>query len=727
VVEIPAVSSPLAKRRVLAALVFAFPLVYHFRFVWPSSGMLVLTNDFNHLYFVYKGYLLDLLAHGHLPLWSPAEAGGYAFFGNPFTAVLYPPNLVLLLVRLIVGNYNFWFHQIFTVLGVSLFALGLYRWLVQLFDRPGAALFAAITLSTSWSIGLFMRFPNAIHAIAWVPWVLAAIHAAHHSTRLRPLYLGVFALFCQLTAGYPYFIVYSFFLYAGYVAYLHLGTPGRQWRARALRQAFLLVTPVLLALPYTQAVSRLMSATTDRSGGDFAYATEHQFGPLDLLGSLVFPPVVTIEGCFYVGTLSVFLVILYLWRGRDLREKVAVVVAAMGFFALILGFRSYVFAPVWTFLPVVNQMRVFPRMTIILLPILGLAVHQGYGLLSAQLEPRSGEGQLSPRAAAIAFGVIFAVIFAVQAYLYAVRESLPEEYRLWQASSLPVGSRDIDFLMYTVITAGLVLFVVNIDWARLRHGPAIALCILLAVVTQDTGTQGRFLWSEPLAATLRAYGVDTTPAGLAGRAWALARRTADFHRLVRDYFTLDRRADTGALTADGPSRGLITNFDYASYTRFHKQWAQRPDLMNRLLGKQKLFFHTRPAPDDPAGFLQDVDASRSAAGEPAIRFFDGSDLRLEIATSRPGYLAWTDNWDPGWSAEVDGARTPVLRLLGTFKTVPLERPGPHRVRLVYRPVISPAAYAAMGLGVLGLILPPVFLGRLRRGAASQHVGLSHAA
>jgi hypothetical protein len=391
------------KNYLLAAFVFCFPLLYFFRFIYPNSSLLVLENDFGWLYYVYKAYLADSIVHGHFPLWSPAEAAGYGFFGNPFAAPIYPLNLIPIVLRLIAGNYNYWFHQIFTVLGVSIFALGLFRWLKQAFGNPTAALFSAITFSACWSMGEFMRFPNAIHTIAWVPWVLQALHSTHHSPYLRSVYGGIAALLCEITAGYPYFVVYSFMLYAGYCSYLHWVTPKAGWKPRALRQFAIIAIPPLVTFPYTQAVSRLMAVTTDRGGGRFAFATDYQFGPVDLLGSFVFPPVTSMEGCFYAGILTLFLLLLYFWKGQDSREKIAIAAAMMGFMAIITNSRSYFFAPLWTVLPVFNQMRAFSRMTIILLPVLAIAVHHGFRILMEQLTLPAVEQRLFKRFLGAAF------------------------------------------------------------------------------------------------------------------------------------------------------------------------------------------------------------------------------------------------------------------------------------------------------------------------------------
>lgn len=681
------------RRYALPGLVFLFPLIYYFRYVFPNSGLLILQNDFGYLYFVYKAHLLDLWAHGHFPYWSPAEAGGYGFFGNPFTAVLYPPNLLLLVVRLVTGRYSTWFHQIFTILGVSWFALGLFFWLRRVFGRPNAAAFAAMAISTCWMVSEFLRFPNAVHALAWLPWVLCSLHALHHEQKLKHFHYGVLALVCQATAGYPYFVVYSYGFYALYIAYLNWVEPGPLLKARLAKEVLFVAVPMMLTLPYTSAVSRLMAVTTDRNGGDFNYAIEYTYGPLDFVGSLLFPPVVTVEGCFYMGSLAVFLLALFFWRGTQARDKVLVLLGIMGFASLMFNFRSFLFSPIWSFTPVINQMRVFGRMATMLLPLLAIGIHQGFDLLAEQLARPPQERDLPLRPV---WG-IFGVILLIQGYLYVMREPLNAEYARLTVPTLPAGSREIDFLMYTLITGAVVLCALLVDWGKLRGGPGLALVALLWVMTQDTGTQGRYLWAQPVRQSYAALGAPSS-GSVFYKVWAAGKVEGDFYRLIRDYFELDRTINSGELTWQGLTRGLMPNWNYQSYTDFLRKHAGDASTMNHLLGKQKLFFHTKLT-SDPKAFLADARGAADAAEKPQVTYFDGSELELAIQVNHPGYLAWIDNWDAGWSARVDGAPVKVEQLLGTFKSVKLDKPGKHTVRYRYRPVISVLAYLVCLLGL----------------------------
>jgi hypothetical protein len=709
------------QRRILPFLVFLFPFLYYFRFVAPNSGMLVLQNDFTLLYYNYKAYFLDSWAHGHFPYWLPAEGAGYSNFANPFVGILYPLNLVLLLIRVTTGVYGIWFHQIFTILGVAIFALGLYRWLVRTHDQPLAAAFAAGVISTCWGIGEFLRFPNAIHVMAWVPWVLGALHGIHHERKLRHVYAAAAAVFCQITAGYPYFVVYSFLLYAAYLLYLHVTTSFAEWKPRVGRQALAFGIPFLVSLPYTGAVSALMAVTTDRGGGDFNYAAnEYTYGPVEFVGALIYPPVSTVEGCIYMSSLAVVLIALYFWRGKDVREKAALLVGIIGFVSLIFGFRSFLFAPVWSFVPVLNQMRVFGRMMAILMPLFAVAVHQGFAFVTSELESPPAERQLTPRIVCALFGGIF----VVQAFLYASREKLDVNYLGLTAPWLPAGTGEADFLLNTIIALAVVLVLLQIDWSRLKSRRWIWLGVLLWAVALDTGTHGRLLWAKPITRHLAEIGAPANK-NIAVRIAQAARIEGKFYPLVQDYFELGRAGGMG-LTNAGLSRGVVPNWDYQSYATFLSESAADPASRDELLGKNKLYFHEK-LPANAKGLLADAHAIPDGPSALAVKSFDGNELQLAVTTSRPGYVSWIDNWDQGWKATVDGNPAPVEKLLGTFKTVSVPTPGKHTVTFRYRPVISGVARVGCALGLVLLFLPIVVPLRRRARAAAGEVAPSLAA
>jgi len=87
----------------------------------------------------------------------------------------------------------------------------------------------------------------------------------------------------------------------------------------------------------------------------------------------------------------------------------------------------------------------------------------------------------------------------------------------------------------------------------------------------------------------------------------------------------------------------------------------------------------------------------------------------ELTTSLPGLLVLTDLNYPGWIAEEDGKRLPILRADGFFRAVALT-PGQHRVVFRYRPVSFYAGAAASAVAIVTTLLlwlrgEPIRLGR----------------
>jgi len=110
-----------------------------------------------------------------------------------------------------------------------------------------------------------------------------------------------------------------------------------------------------------------------------------------------------------------------------------------------------------------------------------------------------------------------------------------------------------------------------------------------------------------------------------------------------------------------------------------------------------------------------------AAPDSVIRLrydMNGSDYM--VSTSTPGLLVQVDQWDPDWTATIDGTPVKVRRVNYLMRGIEVPA-GVHRIRLRYLPASLQAgirislasAAAAMLLGIAGL-----FLGRRRaRGAA----------
>jgi uncharacterized membrane protein YfhO len=88
----------------------------------------------------------------------------------------------------------------------------------------------------------------------------------------------------------------------------------------------------------------------------------------------------------------------------------------------------------------------------------------------------------------------------------------------------------------------------------------------------------------------------------------------------------------------------------------------------------------------------------------------GTEVRVAVSPSAPGYLVLTDAFYPGWTARVDGQERPILLANYFYRAVAVE-PGDREVVFAYRSRpfeigrrISAATLlaTAVGFGVVGV-------------------------
>ncbi|HLL41538.1 MAG TPA: hypothetical protein VK369_00300, partial [Segetibacter sp.] len=397
---------PLWKKFLIPTFVFLWPFIYFWRQVIPVKGQYVaIGNDFKKWSYVYKIYLLDHLSHFHIPLWSPAEAAGFPFYSSPLTQTFYPLNLFLVIFYNLAEGYTRLDHQIFTILGISIFALGIFFWLRQLNLNWRAVFFATLVMSVSFKMAEILRFPNAVHTAAWYPWILFAITIILQKQSLKELAgygcLLVFFLICFFTGGYPYYIYYSLFLFPPYLLLFLIPKLRHKFFGNQLRRLknsiiTLLISgtfAILICGPYLYQVNRLLKDTVNRGGGNFDFSTNLAFHYVDTIGSLVFPPLANPEGWYYCGILSVLLILLYYFSRlagvyssyiklpqletqkilcwyQDPWVKIFFFAWIATISYITYGSNSYLFIFLWKYMPFFSRLRAWSRMNIILVPII---------------------------------------------------------------------------------------------------------------------------------------------------------------------------------------------------------------------------------------------------------------------------------------------------------------------------------------------------------------------
>ena len=679
-------------------LVFVWPFIF-FRAFLSSYSPIAIDNDFYVLYYGHKAYFLEMMAQGHFPLWSPGEGAGFPFFSNPFNQVFYPLNVPLVYFYKIFDQYSVFEHQIYSVFGAALFGLGLYFWLGQILPCRRGALFAALVFSISFKIGDLMRLPNAIHAAAWIPWILYGIARARETNKSRECALILFAACIMLlTAGYPYYCYYCLFLIPPYVVLLlfektrralhfQSGPPPVSNLRFMAACAIPALTALLITIPYYRKMFQLFERTAGRGGKSYEFSTSFIFDIIDSIGSLIFPPSAQADGWFYFGFTGLFLITLYtviVFRNRERmrRDWLFVGIGVCWFLVISMityGKQSYLFDFLYRWLPGFDSLRVWSRLNIILVPLLALAVARAYlhfeSLVSQSMEKTSDRSRLGPlcvlSAAAIVFGFLQLLLLNFKIFdSYWVDMFYYLHGAEWR---FPVLN-----LIAVLLLAGILLIALKKPFASQFSKYALVLILTVAAFAELSLAGGAKQW-------------------IYANVYGSKKITPRFVRYIPAAFFIPRVRSYYTFKFPHFNVGVIDQWYFQDYLEFYGRtfddWgevkvAHKVPYFNELMGiaRPKLLFVSEridhPTMED---FLADSERAEAAQGfNLELLHYDGDLLTFNLIVGQSAYVSFIDNWDPDWKAYVNGREVPIHKLFGTFKAVALE-PGLNEVRFAYQP------------------------------------------
>ncbi len=106
---------------------------------------------------------------------------------------------------------------------------------------------------------------------------------------------------------------------------------------------------------------------------------------------------------------------------------------------------------------------------------------------------------------------------------------------------------------------------------------------------------------------------------------------------------------------------------------------------------------------EPAGLA----ATSASAGTLTWELNDPDERRLRVATTGPALLVVSENWFPGWVAEVDGEPAEVHRANLTLQAVEIPSAGEHTVTLRFT---APTVRSALRLSIVASVITILLLG-----------------
>ncbi len=651
-------------------------------------------GDFVDQFYAFARLATRELAQGRPPLWNPYTFSGHPFLADIQSGVLYPPNLVMLLLAAWTRG-DLPLRALYGQVALHLFLAGAFTYLLarrRLGDRWGALL-AALTFALG---GYLTSYPPLQLAIlqtdAWLPLLLLLVdralsaqggHLRHLPSAIRlppstfPLAL-VWAL--VLLPGHPQSALYVGYATLAWAIYRAWALGVGWWRGAWLVAVSGALGLALAAAQWLPSVQYTRLSVRAAASYDML---AHGFPFRDLVGVLI-PGVVSQWSPLYVGLLPLALAVFAVVHAG--RRWDTAFWSGLGLVALLLSFGGglFVYPLFYWLVPGFNLFQSQERSAFLVSFTLALLAGAGLTRLLEGRRRKPGGGQLAlpPSACRLLPSVVVVVaaldLLRVAAPLligpplpadlgYALALIAPlqaapgpvrveNEYRLpanygvlfgiedtWGASPLRT-QRYADFV--AAVPAERRRRLLNVGFFLTWHGdvPGMTEVARQPVTNPTTGA----------AETTFLLKTDPGP-----RAW-----------LVNATETLDDGAALARL-ADPP-------FD--------------PWQVGIL------------APDGPSLAL-----TGGAPGTTVYHRLSPLALAVDVDTAADALLMLSEAWYPGWTATVDGQAAPVVRADVTLMAVPVSA-GAHRVEVRFDP-----PFVKWGLAVSGLALLLVVVGWWRRG------------
>lgn len=708
----------------------------------------------------WRAAALRILRSGHWPLWNPWLGMGSPLLANYQSALLYPPNWLLLVLDL--G----WGQTLLVMLHLIWGGAGM----LCLARRLGLNRLGQGVASTSFALSGYLvaraGFLSMNGAASWLPWVLWAVGGmigdSQPSRPRRRTFLIVCGLLAlQWLAGHAQLAWYTALLAGSWAAWRGAQSRGARG-ALSGAGAFLAACALAFLLAAAQLLPTLeyLSQSVRSSGLEQGFAFTYSLWPWRLLGLLA-PDLFGNpaqgnfwgyanywEDALYLGVLPLLLAAAGLitpGRHRGLARFLAA--AASLSLLLALGDRLPLFPFLFRHVPTFDLFQAPTRWTLILTAALSLlagvgadrwtapraratywlrlgTVGAGTVVLAAWLGPRVIPGLEPTLAPAVGLA---GVLLALSGGLALRRPASPS--LVWDAAAM-----------------GLVLADLVIAGARLNPSVPLSLQRGQSGLASSVTNAHRLYMAPDLEQALKFERHFRFDSFQPGHDWALVRRAGLPNTTVLDGLASANNFDP---LVSGRYSAFLEALESAT-----------PARRGQLLDLMDVGWEAIADPGDPAGvrYAQRADARRvrwvasarpvsspeqalslllearhdpwttvlleggeaTEAGPPGgsgdVRLVaqdEAGRAELRVSATAAGWVVLHESWYPGWRAELDGRPVPIYPADGVFRAVQVPA-GEHR--LVFR--YAPRTFVAGGLISLvawaGVLARPA-VARIRRG------------
>lgn len=266
------------------------------------------------------------ILQGHFPLWNPNLMGGYPWFANFQTMMLYPPAWIFFILPIGTAINVFFASHVFLI-GFSAFC-----WLKQKDLHPFSCILGGAIIMLGSQVTLQI-YAGEMTPIAIMPWTLFLFLAADGcfdpKHRWRWTMAGIALVAIQIMAGFPQHVYYTALLIGLYTLAKLCFLYREKWQER-LR--------VLLAIAMMYLCGAIICAVQLLTTFDAATETSrHGKLPFDFAGSHSFPPaqLITLIMPHFFGNMRTF----SYWGMNTVWESIFYV----GISALILALAGVIY------------------------------------------------------------------------------------------------------------------------------------------------------------------------------------------------------------------------------------------------------------------------------------------------------------------------------------------------------------------------------------------------
>jgi hypothetical protein len=703
---------------IVAVLLAALVLV----FLLPSDLLLsARSSDMTSEFVASRAYLAENLRAGHLPLWNPFTYSGQPFLAGFESAVLYPVNLVFLVLPLARAlNFSILLHLV--ILG-----WGMGQWALSRSLHPWAAGLAASIAPLSGAVfpHVYAGHLSNLCTMAWVPWTFLGLESFTRHSSYRWLLLASAAACLQILAGQ---VQYCFFVAvaAGLQAIINSALdPVARRRALPAFALCYMVAAVLSAAQLLPSMSVAPDVLRDQKL-DYSFAAMFGFQPenfLTMIAPAFFGGLHSIywghwfywEMSLFIGASGLVLIGIALSdKERKPSELGGDLILVTLLLVIALGIHTPLFKPLYEFFPGLGYFRGWSKFIFPATLFLILIIARGTDvLLRGEPARHVALSAAFLGLATMAAGVI--LIFWPRSIIALFPVILEREVDFGHAGTGAGLSLALAGLIF--LATGTVLLLIG-RWPFLRWGvPTVLIVEMLGFAGGQLATSHlsdampeslrQFIAAHP--GDYRVLNVSRPNNGFLLGASDLAGNNPVVLRRYAEFMTFSQGDDPNKanhrlhIRETPPSYSMLRLryiFTSASneYPVIESPFPALPRVLlvsnwQVLKGRDAIFSAISDPSFDPSNMVLMESAPEpppefGAAGSATVISALPDALTIEVNTDKPTLLLVTDLYESGWRAEpLPGSAQQSYQVMPAdyiLRVVPLMA-GHHRLRLVYSP------------------------------------------